>query len=77
MAKNKTDLAVYAAILTSEAYYDRVLTAVMNNDQDTFDDICKEAEIPRSAWKDLWAAAIGTQSSQAQAAMSIPGSGGW
>lgn len=76
MAKpNKTDLAVYAAILTSETYYNLVLGAVKADDERAFDDICKDAGIPQKAWKDLWAAAIGTQSPAAQSAMSIPG--GW
>ena len=72
---NKTDLAVYAAILTSAEYYDEVLKVVNSGDQGAFDNICDNAGIPRQAWKDLWAAAIGTQSAEAQAAMTVPG--GW
>ena len=68
--KNTTsseELAEYAAILMSKRYYKKVEKAVKADDREDFNAICQQAEIPESAWDELWNAALGTQTEDFQA----------
>ena len=81
--KTKKKLAEFAATLMSGAdeaaadeQYTNLLEAVQTGNRNEFEDLCNKKGInDDKVILELWAAAVGTMSKEAQAA--YPGSAGW
>ena len=72
---NPVDLAAAAEILMNPTYYSDVLKAAERYSRSDFKDICDNAKIDENLVDELWAAAAGTQSTEALSR--YPGSAGW